>query len=411
VNVKTFILSLTNTLILIPSLSFGAGFLIYNQDASATGGGLAFTAQVDNPSAVFYNPAAINRLEGTNISVGSTIILPFTSFKSASTGKETDMEHHIYLLPSVYITHKFNDKFSGGIGLFSPFGLATDWPNNWKGRYISTFAQLKSIYINPVISWQINPQFSTAVGVSFIKSDITQKKAIDFPFFIPDGRTKLHADGTAVGFNAALLYQFPPYFDLGISYRSKVSIHYEGDVETKAPKYLSKIVPKGDVSVDIDLPPIVAFGIATSVIKNLTLEADLFWVGWSTYDELKADFENPIPKPFKPFVAPIVRDYHSVITYGFGLKYQLSPSWVIRCGYVIDHTPVPEKAVDPILPDADRDEYSVGLGYEGKRFKLVLAYYGVFARDRKVNRNLDGFNGKYESTTHAVGVNFEYRLR
>jgi long-chain fatty acid transport protein len=411
VNVKKITLLLVAFFLFIPSLSFGAGFLIYNHDASATGGGLAFTAQADNPSAVFYNPAAINRLEGTNISSGGTMIFPATSFKSKATGKETDMEHHIYLLPNFYITHKLNDKFSVGVGLFSPFGLSTDWPKNWEGRYLSTFASLRTLYLNPVISWQINPQLSTAVGVSLVKSDIEQKKAQSFwPLPVPDGRTKLEADGTSVGFNLALLYQCPPYFDLGISYRSKVSIHYKGDVENKAPKYLSKVLPKGDVSVDIDLPPIVAAGIATSIVKNLTLEADLFWVGWSTYDELKADFEDPVPKPFEPFVAPIVRDYHDVITYAFGLKYQIHPSWVIRCGYVIDRTPVPEKTVDPILPDANRDEYSIGVGYEGKKYKLVLSYYGVFARDRNVDKNLNGFNGKYESSSHLIAMNFEYRL-
>jgi len=386
--------------------------MIYNQDASASGGGLAVTAQVDNPSAVFYNPAAINRLEGTRFLSGATFIAPFTSFKSASTGKETDMEDHIYFVPNVYITHKFNDKLSGGIGLFSLFGLATDWPNNWEGRYLSTFASLKTVYLNPVISWQINPQLSTAVGFSVIKSDIEQKKAQSFwPLPVPDGESKLEADGTSVGFNAAFLYQLPPYFDIGVSYRSKVSMHYKGDVENKAPKYLSKILPDGDVSVDIDLPPIVAFGIATSIIKNLTVEAEVIWVGWSTYNELKADFEEPVPKVFQPFVAPIIRDYHDVINYGMGIKYQPDPRWTIRCGYLFDPSPVPEKAVDPILPDVDRNEYSIGVGYEGEKFKLVCSYYGVFGRDRRVTENQNDFNGKYEAMSHLFAVNFEYRLR
>jgi long-chain fatty acid transport protein len=47
-----------------------AGFLIYNQPAAANASAIAFTAQVDNPSAVFYNPAAINQLKGTQVSSG-----------------------------------------------------------------------------------------------------------------------------------------------------------------------------------------------------------------------------------------------------------------------------------------------------------------------------------------------------
>ncbi|HUT83911.1 MAG TPA: outer membrane protein transport protein, partial [Thermodesulfobacteriota bacterium] len=107
-NVKKIILLLIAFFLFIPSISFGGGFLIYNQDAAATGQGLAFTAQADNPSAVFYNPAAINRLDGTQFSSGSTIIMPQTSFKSALTGSKTDMESHIYLLPNIFITHKIN---------------------------------------------------------------------------------------------------------------------------------------------------------------------------------------------------------------------------------------------------------------------------------------------------------------
>ena len=47
-----------------------AGFLIYNQHAAANASAIAFTAQVDNPSAIFYNPAAINQLKGTQVSSG-----------------------------------------------------------------------------------------------------------------------------------------------------------------------------------------------------------------------------------------------------------------------------------------------------------------------------------------------------
>ena len=46
------------------------GFLIYNQHAAANASAIAYTAQVDNPSAVFYNPAAINQLSGTQTSCG-----------------------------------------------------------------------------------------------------------------------------------------------------------------------------------------------------------------------------------------------------------------------------------------------------------------------------------------------------
>jgi len=398
--------------ICLPSRSFGGGFIIYNQDAAASGMGLAFTAQADNPSAVFFNPAAINRLDGTRVSFGSTILMPQTSFKSDMTGKTSDMENHIYLLPNIFLTHKINDKFSAGIGMFSPFGLQTDWPKNWEGRYISTFASLRSLFINPVVSWQAHPKLSLAFGVDFVFSDIEQKKALSFrPLPVPDGRTKLHADGVSGGYNVALLYHVNRIIDLGISYRSKVKVKYRGDVTNKqVPDFLAPYAPKGEVTVDIDLPPILATGIAAALTENLTVEADLFWIGWSTYDTLKADFEEPVRKAFAKFVAPVPRDYHDVLTYSFGLKYRLKPDLVLRAGYMYDTSPVPEKTVDPILPDADRNEISVGIGFTRNPYTLDLTYYAVLVKDRKVTNNINDFNGKYESFVNLIALNLGYKF-
>jgi long-subunit fatty acid transport protein len=88
----------------------------------------------------------------------------------------------------------------------------------------------------------------------------------------------------------------------------------------------------------------------------------------------------------------------------------LNPSWTVRCGYSFDATPVPEKTSDPICPDADTDGVAIGLYFEQGKYELGLAYSGQFGRDRNINNNLDGFNGKYETSCHLIAMNFEFRL-
>jgi long-chain fatty acid transport protein len=61
-------LSFLIAILLCPINVFAGGFIVYNHDAAATAMGLAYTAQVQNPSAVLYNPAAINQLKGTQLS-------------------------------------------------------------------------------------------------------------------------------------------------------------------------------------------------------------------------------------------------------------------------------------------------------------------------------------------------------
>jgi len=52
-------------LLLSASTSFAAGFRLPEAGNKANAMGFAFTAQADNPSAIYYNPAGLTQLEGT----------------------------------------------------------------------------------------------------------------------------------------------------------------------------------------------------------------------------------------------------------------------------------------------------------------------------------------------------------
>jgi len=393
------------------SIGLATGFLIYNQHAAANASAIAYTAQVDNPSAVFYNPAAINQLKGTQTSSGGVILIPHTKFKSYNTGKTTHMKDHLYLLPTFYLTHKISERFSLGIGTFSHFGLSTDWHDNWEGKFISTFAELRTFFINPVISWQVHPKLSLAVGFNAVYSDLRFKKALNLkPLPLELGRADLDADGIEYGFNLALLYQMTDSIKLGVSYRSSIDIEYEGDADFKAHPLLKPLLPEGGVDLDIELPPILAAGISTTITKKWTIEFDLIWVGYSTYDKLFADFEKEVNPLLKNQFAPIPRDYKDVIDYAISANYQVNESLVLRCGFLFDRSPVPEENLDPILPDPDKYILGTGFSLNKNRWELHLSYYAVFCRDTTVRRNRDGFNGKYEAYSSLISMSFDFRF-
>ena len=50
------------------------GFRLPEAGAKAMGMGFAFTAQANDPSAIYFNPAGITQLEGQNVMVGVTYI-------------------------------------------------------------------------------------------------------------------------------------------------------------------------------------------------------------------------------------------------------------------------------------------------------------------------------------------------
>jgi long-chain fatty acid transport protein len=393
------------------STGSATGFLIYNQHAAANASAVAYTAQVDNPSAVFYNPAAINQLSGTQTSGGGVALIPRTKFKSAATGTTTHMKDHTYLLPTVYLTHKINERFSLGIGSFSHFGLSTDWPDDWEGNFISTFAELRTFFINPVISCQVNDALSLAVGFSPVYSDLRFKKALKIRQLpLNFGNADLDGDGIGYGFNLALLYRMSERIKAGLSYRSAIDIDYEGDADFNANPLIQFLLPEGSVDLDIELPPILAGGIAATITEKLTIECDLIWVGFSTYDELHADFKQRVRPLLRNQFAPIPRDYKDVLDYAISAYYQLNTTLTLRCGFLFDRSAVPEENADPILPDSDK--YIVGAGFSVKKaqWDLHVSYYGVFSSNLTVRRNYTDFNGTYESFASLISLSFDYRF-
>ena len=61
-------------LIFATAVLFGGGFMIPPQTARALSLGNAVTAGVNDPSAVYHNPAALGEVDGNNILVSGTYI-------------------------------------------------------------------------------------------------------------------------------------------------------------------------------------------------------------------------------------------------------------------------------------------------------------------------------------------------
>ena len=194
------------------SSGYTAGFLVYNQDAAAAGMGDSFTAIADNPSAVFYNPAGINQLEGTQLRSGFHFISFNTSFRGAESGKRTDMKTDFAALLNGYLTHKINDRISIGGGIFTPFGLVSEWPNGWEGSAVATYSELRTFFVNPVISIQVHPRLSLAAGINYVYSDFKIRRFIDvnqvigMPLRYYFGKITLDGCDDAWGYNLGLLF-------------------------------------------------------------------------------------------------------------------------------------------------------------------------------------------------------------
>ena len=95
--------------------------------------GGAFAATADDPSAIFYNVAGIAQQRHTSFLAGGT----FINFTNEFTGDPNDAftsaaprgqyERHTFVPPNAYAIMPIGTNLTFGVGVFTPFGLRTDW--------------------------------------------------------------------------------------------------------------------------------------------------------------------------------------------------------------------------------------------------------------------------------------------
>jgi len=394
------------------SSGYPAGFQVYNQDAAAVGMGNCFTAIADNGSAIFYNPAGINQLDETQLRSGFQLVFPNTSFRGSESRKRTDMETDFATLMTGYLTHKVNDKISIGGGIFAPYGLVAEWPNRWEGNTVSTYSAMRTFCVNPVVSIQIHPRLSLAVGIDYVYADFKIRRVIDpnqllgLPLGISPGKITLDGFDDTWGYNLGLLFNLNDRWKIGVAYRSKLNLEFDGHAHFHLPPLLQALYPPTDISPRIELPPVVSAQVSVQWWEKWTFAAGVIWTGWSVFDELVPKFGGKLLIP--PSMRSAPQDWRDIVAFPFGVQYQLNPTWVFRGGYIFDQSPVPERTLGPMVPDSDAHLLTLGIGYTRGDFTIDMACMVLLFEDRHTRRNLDGLNGKYTATTSTFLMSFTY---
>lgn len=380
-----------------------AGFAVFTQGASALGQGNAVTAHSNSPSTIFYNPALINRLDGTQFEIGTTVIFSSREFQSSSTGASTS-DDSTFFPSTFYATHKFNDSLSAGLGIFSPFGLGTEWDENWEGRYLATKSELQTFNVNPVLSYQVTPSLAIAAGVDVVFLDATLRNKIFTG--IADISSKFKGDGTGVGFNVGVAYDPCKNFTLGASYRSEVKVDITGDARFSPELPLFGVVNSGG-KTDITLPQQVTAAISYKGIDAVTLEAGVRWEGWSSFDELSIALDSGT-------TVVTDRDWKNSWGLNLGANYRLNDTVALLAGYVYGESSVPDSTFDPSIPDADTHVFCLGADMNFQQFKVALSYAYQLYEDRTKNNDVGQgvgpANGEYKSDAHLLALSLGYRF-
>ena len=368
--------------LMVSSGVYGSGFSIPEQGAAAMGMSAAVTARSENLSAIFYNPAGIDYVENNELFLGMTPIFPSHKYEGSTISE--DSNNSSFFLPNVYFAKRLNERVVAGIGLFTPFGLGTDWSSNWTGRYTSTYAEIRSAYFTPAVSVKLHDMVSIGASFSWIWSDAVIKKKIDSglaiysaiaqaapasanPAMIAnpdyDSEFSLDGDGGGVSYTIGLMLRPSERMQIGVSYIGESEFEFTGKAKFNHPSaYKTLLSQQMPISQNgeaiISIPSSINVGLKYDLTAAWDAEVDFNIVQWSTYKELSIDLANNLPSD--KLIQE--KDWDNSTVIRLGTSYDTNDITTFRAGFLYDKNPVPDETFDAQLPDSDRIGISVGFG-------------------------------------------------
>ncbi len=400
--------------VLSASTAYSSGYQLNEHGSQGVAMGGAFVARSWDPSAIYFNPAGLSYIKGFNIMLGGTLILPSTTFTGPyPNNTETKMNSLEFFPPNAYVSYNFDNGLAAGIGLFTPEGLGTSWPQDWVGKFIITKINLQSFDINPTISYSLNEMISFGVGFDYALGSVELEKYNQTPFSDSTGNPItpfLHMQGNAkgTGYNFGIMLKPYENISLGFSYRSKINYKVDNATATFSQDgSLASQLPGGAVSTSLPFPTTWYAGIAYTG-DNFSIEADYQYVGWSAYDSLTINFAS---KTTLQQNSSIIGNYNNSYIVRVGGEYNLNAMWTLRAGVYYDKNPIPDAYEAPILPDADRLGLNVGVGVNvTNNISVDASYLFIPFKQRTITNSAFGFNGTYNTTANLLGIDISYKL-
>jgi len=408
---------------------YASGFALREQSVSALGNAFAGgAAAAEDPSYMFFNPAALALQDKTQSLTVATYVQPTTTFrvKGASTAARvpigggnggsdvTDDQ----LLPAIYAVVDLSryvdvvDALKIGLAVTSPFGLETDYNAGWAGRYHALQSKLKTVNLSPTLAFDVVDGLSVAAGLQAQHADAELSNAIDFgsigsslpplaPFSQPtlqDGKARVEGDDWSFGWTCGVLYQPWDGTRVGVGYRSQIHQNLDGDARFrldqagigKAVSNATGAFTNTSAKADLDTPETVTFGVYQELDTQWSVVADAAWTGWSRVEELRVRFGNPA----QPDTVSDA-DWKDTWFVAAGVTYRPSTPWAIRFGVAYDESPVPNRTRTPRVPDNDRYWISLGASYQpSDSIVLNVGYAHLFGATASVDLSADGTDNR-----------------
>lgn len=389
-----------------------AGFQV--AEHSASGLGRAFSGEgavADNASVIAHNPAAMTRFDTTQFSGALSIVDPEVDVYDVKNQQKMNDVAPLQVVPAAYYVSPINEKWAWGMGIFTTYGVATDYPNDIYAGDLAGDTSLLSVNLNPNIAYRVNEQLSLAAGINLVYAEakLTRHKGALAVFTggsASDNLVGMTGETVAWGWNIGSLYEFNPNHRVGFAYRSAVDLDFDdGEFSSYSSGVATNAIVEGRLK--ITLPAMWEISAFHQLTDSMALHYGYQRTDWSSFKELKATSSQCTNGEcfYKS------EKYEDSGRWSLGSTYQLNSTWTLRVGFAFD-----EQAGEATLsiPDNDRYWYSAGVSYVisdslsiDAGFALVKSKSGTFTETNKLNETLT-FESQGTAYLSAIQLNYTF---
>jgi long-chain fatty acid transport protein len=372
---------LTFVVFTTPIAAQAAGFALIEQSASGMGNAFAGGGAVaEDASTLFFNPAGMTYIQGTQIVGAAHLIKPSAEFNGtiSPTGKPAGGNGgdagDLAFVPNLYYKVDLTDSVKLGIGLNAPFGLKTEYDPAWMGRFQAIKSELKTININPAVAFKVNDQLSLGLGVSAMWAQAELTRAVNIG--AAESSVKVKGDDWGFGVNLGAIYQATADTRLGVAYRSKVNQHLKGDATFGS----ALAARNGAITADIALPENFSVSAFSRIDDKWDLMGDVTWTRWSQFKELRIDYTNGTNLALTP------ENWENTLRYSVGANYHYSDAIKLRAGLAYDQEAIKDQFRTARIPGNDRKWLSLGAGWQlSANSKVDVGYSHLFINDASIS--------------------------
>jgi long-chain fatty acid transport protein len=390
------------------------------QGAATTAQGGAFVARANNPSALYFNPAGLTQLKGTQFSIGGSLIFPATEYSGAA--GQFEMESQVLHPVNLYFSHKVSDKLSVGMGYYRPFAYSSKWESDFVGRFLCETFTLKTYYYSAAVAYQVSPKMSVAAGLSYIHANLGYQNAINlspysqyYPQVLnPEGDSHFDASADNIGVNIGVLYKIDEFWTIGASYRTPVDLDFSGNFDfimpesslgSQATDEINNLFPDQSGSMKFKMPQVIVVGVSTTMIEHTTIEADIQWSGWSAIEDLPINYTSNTDAVTDTIID---RRWKNAFAVRLGAEYEYKTNLLFRAGYYYDNSAIPGETLDPMVPDALKQSVSGGIGIKWDIVDVDVAY-GLVFYEKRIEDN-EFLSGSYESFSQVLSLSLTFKF-